>query len=341
MTAVNNPYSLLYTENVNPSHSQSAYGITYTMGDANSGAYFGTACNHYAEWCFDAPISYSSYDILNYAHGDGYPFEEVYNQSAYGLELMDIIVQAGHIQIVTTLTRDEKGVVTNVGLSEAWGSGVRNNSSMTASAFNSFIASNNYTIYRYKDLYKNIDYEQSPFVAVENEIPMTYTYNDDICTFAGDYACFAEGDLLYINYTKGSYTQMEIYKNDTLFETINIDASSDVHAVNLTTKNYTYGKYKARLKTGSTYSDYTYWEILNATISLSTNKNTLTFSSSNGTPLYWMWVKSDGYTYRKTPFTSDQITNGTADVSAKSALYTIMKVVFVGDYGRVARIINS
>lgn len=339
MTAVNNPYSLLYTENCNPSHSASAYGVTYTWGDGNTGAYFGSACNHFAMQCIGAPISYSSFDLLAGKHNG--EFEEVYDQSATGLELMDVLARSGHIELVTRLWKNSRGVIEKVQLSEQVGAGAVNNAVRTADTFNTFIKGQGYTIFRYKNLYKNIHYEQSPFVAVENETLVPYEYNDDICTFAGDYACFAEGDLLHINYTKGDYTQMEIYKDDALLETITLSSSADNHDVDLTAKNYTYGKYKARLKNGSAYSDYTYWEILNASISLSQDGNTLTFSSANGTPLYWMWIRvPSGYTLYKTPLTEQQITAGTVDVSAKDANYPAMKMVFQGDYGRIARIIQ-
>lgn len=337
MTAVNNPYSLLYTENCNPSRSQSAYSITYTYGDIDTAAYFGTACNNFAMWAIGSPIPYFTFDLYNHAEDYNLPFERIYDQSANGLQLLDLLVTSGHMLLVTRLWKTKRGVVTRIGVSEAGQDGAQNSYIYTADGFNTFIKNANYDIFRYTELYKNIHYESSPFVAIENETITPYVYNDDICTFAGDYACFAEGDLLHINYTKGSYTQMEIYKDNTLLETITLDSSADVHDVNLTPKNYTYGKYKARLKNGNTYSDFTYWEIINATISIT--GNTLSFSTANSTPFYWQWMRTDGYHYKRVMVTDAEIASGEIDVSDKATGYTQMKVVFKGDYGNIARII--
>lgn len=56
MTAINNPYSLMYTENTNENHSQSAYGVTY-YGDYNSGAYMGMSCNIFVYNVLGSPIT--------------------------------------------------------------------------------------------------------------------------------------------------------------------------------------------------------------------------------------------------------------------------------------------
>lgn len=333
MTAVNNPYSLLYTENANPSHSQSAYGVTYTYGDHNTGAYFGSACNHFAMYCIGSPISYSSHDMINGKYNG--EFDKVYNQSATGLEVMDVLAKSGHVMLVTRLWGNGRGVITKVQLSEQVGDGAVNNAVRTASEFDAFIAEQGYRVFRYKYLYKNIKYDASPFVAVEDETIVPYVYNDDICTFAGDYACFAEGDLLHVNYTKGNYTQMEIYKDDVLLETITLDASADIHDVDLTAKNYTYGKYKARLKNGDEYSDYTFWEIVNASASLT--ESNLTFSSANGRGIWWGWINSKGYPKYKY-HVAEQASSGVIDVGERDANYSQLKIVFEGDYGRIARI---
>jgi hypothetical protein len=221
---------------------------------------------------------------------------------------------------------------------------------MTPAQFNERLASNSGIIYRYNELYKNIKYTSSPFVAVEWETPETYVYNDDICTFAGDYACFRVGFPIYINYnlkSVGTWTTMQLYKDNTLVNTCTIDASS--HRLSLGS-SLTAGKYKARLANGSTYSDYTYFEVIETTVSYSDvgeNVKKVTFESSNGTPVYVRCSGVDGAPMCLYPLTDDDIANGYCEVNFKSLIQkqynnlsihtgnVYCKVTFKGDYGRV------
>ena len=214
-----------------------------------------------------------------------------------------------------------------------------------ANQFNNLIWNESAIIYRYKDLYKNIFYSPSPFVAVGDEVITTpFVYNDDICTFAGDKAAFREGDLLYIHCLNLNYSQMELYKNDVLIDTITLvsDAraalteDNQAYAVNLSEDRLTYGKYKARLKDGDSYSDYTYFEIINCSVVLL--DGTATFASQNADAVYWGWLKYHSPT-------GAQI-NGMYPISGQSGTfeigdtydtdYPLLKVLFQGEYGRVA-----
>lgn len=68
VTAINNPYSLIYTENINAIRSRSAYGITY-HGDSNSGAYYGSVCNTFALMDCSPLIPYTTPQINGYDGG--------------------------------------------------------------------------------------------------------------------------------------------------------------------------------------------------------------------------------------------------------------------------------
>lgn len=329
MTAINNPYSLMYTENTNENHSKSAYGVTY-YGDYNSGAYMGMSCNVLVYNVLGCPITYSSFETdggMAVAENIVY---RVYDQSANGVELGDILAMQGHVQIVTRIWRDSRYRTQKVQISEIVGTGARSYV-LTATEFNDLLRS--YRIYRFNELYKNINYEQSPFVTLPDEVPLDYKYNDDICTFAGDYATFAENDLLHINYNKGSYTSMEIYKNDTLIDTIPI---GEGHDVDLTNKGYTYGKYKARLTNGTDNSEYTHWEILD--LSLSLNGEELTYSTNSGNPIFWSWSEYRGWHKYKHNLIGEPKTK-TINVGTKPTEpydYKFLKVYVDGDYGRIA-----
>lgn len=330
MTAINNPYSLMYTENTNENHSQSAYGVTY-YGDYNSGAYMGMSCNIFVYNVLGSPITWSSFETDGGSAIDENIVEKVYDQSSHGLRLMDILATQGHVRIVSRLWRNKRNVVKKIQVSEIVGSGAIN-VLYSDTEFDSFLKNNNYRIYRFKELYKNIDYEQSPFVTLDDEDVLSYTYNNDICTFAGDYASFAEGDLIHINYEKGIYTSMQIYKDDNLIDTISI---GEGHDVDLTNKNYSYGKYKARLTDGTNHSDFTYWEILNLEISL--NGEELTYSSENGRPVFWSWCEYRGWHKHKHSLVGED-SHKTINVGNRpDSTYKYIKVYVDGEYGRIAR----
>ena len=334
MTAINNPYSLIYTENCAASYSKSAYGVQY-KGDANSGAYMGFVCNNFVFYTLGEKIPYSSVEIATWCVEKGLT-EKIYDQSSHGLKLMDILQISGHCQVVTRLWANSRNVVTKVQVSEAVGSGSRN-VIFTAKQFDVWLKSSGYAIYRYRDLYKNIYYEKSPFIAVEDEVVETYEYNNDICTFAGDYASFGEGSLLHINYTKGNYNIMEIYKNDILIESIALSSDENV---DLTNKGYTYGKYKARLTNGTEHSDYTYFEILN--VELSKSGNLFTFSSANAKPIYWGWFAMNGWAFQKHILTESDLAKGSVDYSQyqTSDGHPYLKIYVQGEYGRIAKIVE-
>ena len=164
-----------------------------------------------------------------------------------------------------------------------------------------------------------------------------YTYNNDICTIYGDYASILEGDLLHINYTKGTYTQMKIYKDDNLAETILLSSDASIHDIGLAEYGFTYGKYKACLSDGSNDSAFTHWELIRIEMSLSGDE--LTFSVNGGNALYWDWQKQNGGSYIPHLFDKTQKSGGSVNVaeSGRGNYNYCIKVHAQGDYGRVAK----
>lgn len=339
MTAINNPYSVMYTECVRYGYSQSAYGRQY-YGPSNSGPFYGMVCSNYVSYGLGT-VPWVTGDLVRLAEAG--IMEVVYDQSANGIQRFDILWQQGHVRIVKDVWR-KNGIPTKILVSEERQPIIYENDIMTPEQFNTFLANNNIIIYRYKELYKNIKYEPSPYVAVGEEIPQTVTYNDDICTFYGDKVSFMEGEQIYIHCRNLDYPQMELYKGTTLVDTITLESDSRAaltednlcYAVNLSNDNLAYGKYKARLKNGSTYSDYTYFEIINASVTVS--GDTATYSSANAVAVYWYWTEyhsTDGngmYNAKALPGQA----SGTIDVSDRKEGYPLLKVLFRGEYGNVA-----
>lgn len=348
MTCVNNPYSLLYTENLYA--GTSGYGFVYHGGggSSNIGGYMGIVCNVFATHGIGMRTRYDT-------GSDAYlakigVFDKIYNQSAQGLHIGDVWWEQGHNRLITNLWRSNRGLITKIEMSES----VHNFpkvSTYDPDAFDELMDTKHAIIYRYNDLYKNINYEASPFVAVEDEIITTpYDYNNDICTFAGDYASFREGQIIYLNYnlaSVGSWTSIELTKGNTVIGTYPIDITS--HRYDLTSLNLTHGLYKARMKDGSgNYSDYTYFEIIDTSVTYtaeSGNNKRITFASTQGEAIYLDVCDLGGRPKAKYQFTSDELEDGYAVVNISELVEeqydnivtgeTYIKVSFQGEYGRV------
>lgn len=339
MTALNNPYSVMYTECVRYGYSQSAYGRQY-YGPSNSGPFYGMVCSNYISYGLEM-LPYTTGQLAALAEKG--IMEVVYDQSANGVQRFDILWQEGHVRVVKDVWRKD-GIPTKILVSEERQPIIIDNAVMTPDQFNTLLSQNNIIIYRYKELYKNINYEPIPYVAVGDETPQDVTYNNDICTFYGDKASFIEGELIYIHCLNLAYPQMEIYKDNTLLMTITLasdtraEKTSDdlAYAVNLSNDGLTYGKYKCRLKNGDTYSDYTYFEIINAQVTV--DNDTASYSSQNANAVAWYWTEyhsTDGQgMYNISPLPGAK--TGTIDVSDRRTGYPLLKVLFRGEYGNVA-----
>ena len=338
MTAVNNPRSVLYTENLKT--NVSAIGREYHR--SNCAAYYGSVCSGLATYALGLEENITTHELWHWDQ-----LEMVEDQSAYGIKLADILLTSGHVRIVTSITRDSKGVIQSIRLAgnEQYGSV---SLARTVETLNNELGpaeNNKYTIFRYKKIYENRNYTpQNQFVAVGDEQLIGYTYNDDICPNYGNKANYNEGDTVVLNlrddYASAGFTSVELYKNDVLLQTIAI-SSEDVAVSNLG-----YGDYKARL-TGSATSDFCEFKIVNAVVAR--DGDSFTFASANAQPLYYEFCNISGsrshdvVTGRTTrKFTSVEISTGRAtpygDVVA-TASYMYLKVHFKTDFGRAIKMI--
>lgn len=357
MTAVNNPYSLLYTEIVSESLSKSAWGKTY-HGRGSVAAYFGTVCTVLSAMCtgYDYDFISTEYAWLDKT----FRALKIYDQSAQGLQLGDILWKPGHCRVVTGLKRSVDGIVLRVAFTESVEELARVVDE-TADEFNARLSSESGIIYRPLELYKNIDYVPSPYVPVFGEQEQEITYNDDICTFAGDKACFREGELVVLNYNLTdsptyTWTAIEVYKDDALVGTYAISEidqselpeSQQNHALKLGT-SLTYGMYKARMTDGEHYSNYTFWEVLKTNVSFKQNGNIVNvgFSTTFGKATVCRLGLQTGSVYAQYQLTEEEAANGRAAIdfvklNKEQGFVTVikkpsvlLKVFFVGDYGRV------
>lgn len=363
MTSVHNPYSLFYTENLKARTSK--YGFTYHTARDTVGGYMGMVCNVYALWSIGCDIPW---DTGNWRYLiDTGELVKVYDQSAQGVEIGDIIWQSGHGRLIQNVYRNENGVVTSVEFSESknstgTGASTEYTYNFEASRFNNFIhsVSEPKIIYRYAHLFKNTDYESMPFAFEGGADTDSYAYNADICAYGGEKSCYREGFKVVLNYDLGdnpshSWTALELYKDETLvyskalseFDQTGYDSTLQGHAINLGT-GLEPGMYKARLTDGSNYSGYTNFEVIETNVTfgmIRENSARVSFSSANGKPLFVRFHKINGAPKAIYRLTSEDIENGYCTVDVKGLIdaqgYSsspedlYCKVTFEGNYGRV------
>ena len=111
MTALHNPRSVLYTENVS---KKPYHGI-------NCGAYYGVVCNMLVSYALGLKVPWNTYEFATAKN-----MMLVSDQSSRGVALADVVCQEGHVMLVTKIMRNpENGKAVELELSEAVRAGCR------------------------------------------------------------------------------------------------------------------------------------------------------------------------------------------------------------------------
>lgn len=235
MTAANNPFSLLYTEDTSNSHPsgatdfgpRSAWGRNYT-GSKNAGTYYGTICSHFGQfatgsnfynntvmqkkWLLDYTMQLVQSAVPNIRVDDNLEIIADIDDIRIG----DLVVyvnkqgNAGHCRLITSIKRDSNFKITEITTTEAlpnYASDVQVKT-QTRNEFIKYISGggDNYDsesggtgwLCRNLDIVKAKHNPSPMWIAQQNND--TYQYNNDICTYAGDKCVFKNGDLVVLNY---------------------------------------------------------------------------------------------------------------------------------------------
>lgn len=243
MTAIDNPYSLMYTECVNnentwPNSSlplaptqKSYWGKVYTMSN-NGFAYYGTVCCGFTSSVENAPLKWNNPVIRDYTLTNGI-YVPICPKGTVDFNLLkigDVCDNTAHSFLIYGLHRDANGAVDKVRIAESATNigkgGCRIYTFASREAFEAHVnkSGNPFTVFRYMKLWDNTDYEPSEYVPLTSrgETAAIVEYNNAICTFAGDKCTFRETDLVVINYNlygeqDYQWTKIQVYKDDVLF----------------------------------------------------------------------------------------------------------------------------
>lgn len=134
LAAVENPESVLYTEDLRGQRR-------------NSAGYYGMVCSSFTSYALQSAIMVPSRGHVP-PHREG--IEAVEPQSAQGARVGDVIFMPGHVEIVTGVTRNADGEVTDIRWEDSSPSTTRTRQGAPA-RFDDYLANRNASLYRITD----------------------------------------------------------------------------------------------------------------------------------------------------------------------------------------------
>lgn len=316
MSAVHNPRSVLYTEDVKKSPY---YG-------GNCGMYYGTVCSMAVNYALgiERPVESKMYKTLPY-------IARVKYQSLDYLYAGDILWSEGHVVLIIGIDRDEDGLPITITILES--SGNTRIKTLSRVAFQTRWEEVGWVAYRYLKLADNVNYEPLPFVNNTGDPIVSYDYNPDLCTSRGDYACFVSGEDVTINVFDASFDKLTVYQNKAIQQEIDIDPSKEDYILS----HLPAGMYEAKLSLDNKQSKPTYFEIIDedTTVTHDNDSYIVSFNSDNAIPEYVVICQRDG--------NRDAIIDISDQNILENRIYLegnysgkFLKVFYKGKYGRVS-----
>lgn len=184
MTAVHNPRSVLYTDNI----SQAPYHGT------NCATYYGAVCSSSVMWALGIEIPYYANQIINLPDMTMLDYQVVDS-----LKVCDVIWKTGHVQMIYNLEY-QADTLYRITTFETAGNGSHFNN-YTKSQFLNLWNTSGYVGYRYSKL----KYSTDPAVIQDCE---PVVYNDYLCPSKGDRAVYRTTDTVTIHIFDANYDEV-------------------------------------------------------------------------------------------------------------------------------------
>lgn len=206
LSSLKNPISLFYTETpydyVNQTRT-SEYGITYISNEDDTTLYYGTVCACFADYVYGIDVNYTAryYLYKNWMNAQTITA----NSDCSNIMPLDCIAVTGHVIIVIDVLRDTNGNVRFIETAESRTINCRIHY-YTPDEFLSML--NTYTLRRFSGI----------TVPEPEEIP-TESFDNDIYTFAGDYATFLQNEPVHISVKDNNWTGIKVKKNGSVIGT--------------------------------------------------------------------------------------------------------------------------
>ena len=268
-TAVDNPGSVLYTEDLRRSPY---YGF-------DCAPYYGSTCSNSVMYALGIEPPYYTY-MIPAIRGMMRPKA----QSSEDVEPCDVLLQSGHVVMVYNVSRDGNGKLQKVQIFETTSEQAHDTwfRDFSAYEFKNWWEKGNYIRYQY-DYLSDVTYTPSPLVPIAGEAGIANYCPLDICTTLGDGVTYWRGEDVRITVTAKGYKAIAVFKDDELFKVMRIGRSVTV----LT--DLPCGQYKVYLCDNDGYvgSHYTRFEVIDAIVS--GHKGTtirISFASNEASPRY-------------------------------------------------------
>lgn len=315
MTALNNPRSVLYTEDV----KEPPYNGT------NCGPYYGTVCSGAVNYALgiDRPYESSMYESVPY-------IAIVKNQIPDSIYSGDILWSKGHVVLVIDIIRDVQGRPQNFTILES--AGRTSIKTLSLTSFKKKWETVGWVAYRNMRLAENLSYTPNPYIVLDGELSESSTiYNNDICTSRGDMVTYVEGEDVTINVFNSKFKTLEVVKDGIFLMSLPV-SGNDIALHSLEP-----GSYSTCLRAENTVSNNVFFEIIdeNTGVRKQGDKYAVSFSSSNGVPVYLVICTRTGARKAIVDITSADVSVGGLLLKGDyNGLY--LKVFYQGKYGRVS-----
>ena len=317
LAAVNNPKSVLYTENV----AKSPYKGT------NCSSFYGTVCSMTVNYALglNRPFSTEVYDTLP-------SFKKLTQQNFNALAPGDIVWKKSHVVLVTRVERNSIGNVQRLEILESNGMGT-SLINYTLEDFSERWRGFDWIIYRYSDL-ASIDDNYDSFLWNESFLGII---NEDLSLTRGNWVTYREGEQIIANVLSSRFSTLEVKKNGNVIQQKAVIGPTDISF-----SFFNHGVYQMRLTDGEQYSGSVDFEVINTNVSVTKSHKWLKiyFSSVNAEPEFFIFCDEKGAPFFIADLTELDKSRGYAFVKCeKSVKGLFVKVFFKGVFGRVSNAI--
>lgn len=314
LSAVNNPYSYLYTQDLSRPPYNSSLCRTY----------FGTVCSAAVDYALGMPIQYTTYMYKDL------PFFSVISDiSIDEMQLCDLLLEDGHVGMVYDIIRDCNGKIRGVSVFESVHEGTR---------------IKDYTRSQFIARWKNLGWEVLRYAFVEQErkdinddsllLEEGMKFNPYLSTAKGDRVSYAKRDSIIVHFLDNIPGTLMVMKDNILFSSVAVSVEEYEYVF----KDLQCGNYELYLeKEDSTRTPSIFFDIVDTDVSLEVEeKVTVHFNHRGSVPIYLIFCQLSHRYLSFKEITKDDLANGFISVEPEDRMAYYYKVLFQGKYGRVA-----
>lgn len=310
MTAVHNPMSVLYTENISraPYHG------------SNCATYYGTVCSSSVMWALGIDIPYYASQIINLPD-----MVQLEHQVIDSLKICDVMWKQGHVQMIYDLEYNSDTLF-KISTFETSGNS-SHIKTYTKKQFRSLWNNGGYVGYRYEKLI----YSTTPRAIYELD---PVVYNDALCPSKGDRAVYRTSDTVTINVFDTNYSMIVLSQGSTAVASDYFTGDKKQYF------NLEPGVYSVFLQNEDNITSRVSFEVIETNVGYTWNENNgglLVHFQSSATPVYAALCDIRGNS--RNYVISDQDRQRGYFCIPQNNMPNLAeyycKVVFNGEYGRI------